>query len=171
MIVLAAIFLAGQAVHFDANGVHLTDRQVRATAPTTRAGLERWAATPQGQKLIAIFDTKEYEVDVAERGCGGAAGLAPEPALGTMATAWKHEVVKHYSICIDPAAAPDLMAAAWAAEMLHVWFYARGISLPHHRRDDFQEAWREVAAELGMPALRHGDEDEGRRLTSRATFR
>ena len=47
-------------------------------------------------------------------------------------------------------------------EMLHVDFYARGISLPHHQRDDFQSEWQAVAAELGFPALRHNDEDDRR---------
>ena len=167
MLVLAAIFLAGQAIQFDDGGVHFTNRQIRATAPSTRAGLEKWAATPHGRQIVALLDTKEYEIDVAEGDCDGAAGIAPEPALGTMVMFGRHEVVKHYTITLDPAAAPELMAAAWAAEMLHVWFYARGITLPHHRRDDFQTAWRAVAAELGMPNLRHDDDDDSRRVIVR----
>lgn len=162
MIILAAIFLAGQAVHFDGSGVHFTNRQIRATAPSTRAGLEQWAATPHGRQIVETLDTSEYEIDVAEGDCDGAAGIAPAPALGTMVMFAKHDFVKHYTITIDPAAAPDLMAAAWAAEMLHVWFYAHGITLPHHRRDDFQTAWHAVAAELGMPNLRHDDDEEER---------
>ena len=62
----------------------------------------------------------------------------------------------------QPATPADMMAAAWAGEMLHVDFYARGISLPHHSRDDFQTEWEAVAVELGFPALRHNDEDERR---------
>jgi len=180
MIVLAAIFLAGQAVHFDADGVHFTNRQIRATADSTRAGLAKWAATPHGRTMIAYFDANEYEIDVAERGCEGAAGIAPEPALATLAASGNHKATKTYEVVLDPAAfhvpasmtplpnepatAADWMAAAWAAEMLHVWFYSQGISLPHHRRADFQEAWRAVAAELGLPSLRHGDEDEERKI-------
>src|SRR5438045_2426515 len=60
----------------------------------------------------------------------------------------------------EPSAPAQLMAAAWAAEMLHIDFYAHGISLPHHARADFQEQWREIARELGFPRLPHGDTDE-----------
>ena len=51
-------------------------------------------------------------------------------------------------------------AAAWAGEMLHIDYYARSISLPHHERPDFQEEWREIARQLGFPNLRHTAEDE-----------
>jgi hypothetical protein len=47
------------------------------------------------------------------------------------------------------------MSTAWAAEMLHIDFYARGIPLPHHERPDFQERWQSVASELGFPVLQH----------------
>ena len=178
MLVLAAIFLAGQAVRFDAGGVHFTDRQVRATSDATRAGLVKWAATPDGHRIVETFDGSEYEVDVAEGDCGGAAGITPEPGIATMAMWGNHKTVKRYEVFLDPSAfhipsgmtplpsepasAADLMATAWAAEMLHVWFYSRGISLPHHRRADFQEAWHAVAAELGLPTMHHGDDDEER---------
>ena len=66
------------------------------------------------------------------------------------------------SLSGEPSTPADMMAAAWAAEMLHIDFYARGISLPHHQRDDFQTEWEAVAAELGFPTLRHNDEDERR---------
>jgi hypothetical protein len=39
--------------------------------------------------------------------------------------------------------------------MLHVDFYSRGISLPHHQRADFQDEWRVVARELGYPEMKH----------------
>ena len=60
-----------------------------------------------------------------------------------------------------------MMALAWAGEMLHVSFYAQGVSLPHHNRADFQSQWREVAAELGMPMLTHDDDDDRFRVTRR----
>jgi hypothetical protein len=53
-----------------------------------------------------------------------------------------------------------MMAAAWAAEMLHIDFYARGISLPHHSRSDFQSEWLIIATQLGFPNLPHEDESE-----------
>ena len=53
-----------------------------------------------------------------------------------------------------------MMAAAWAGEMLHIDYYARGISLPHHERTDFQEECRAIARELGFPNLRHSDDEE-----------
>ena len=55
----------------------------------------------------------------------------------------------------EPATPADVMAAAFGAEMLHIDFYSRGISLPHHERPDFQREWRAIAVELGMPGLRH----------------
>ena len=54
------------------------------------------------------------------------------------------------------------MAAAWAAEMLHIDFYARGIALPHHERDDFQERWMAVAGQLGFGRMTHGMEHDDR---------
>jgi hypothetical protein len=62
-----------------------------------------------------------------------------------------------------PASAAQMMAVAWAAEMLHVSFYAQGISLPPHSRPDFQDAWRRAASELGFPTMVHDDEDFSRR--------
>ena len=52
------------------------------------------------------------------------------------------------------------MAAAWAAELLHIDFYSRGISLPHHQRADFQREWRAIAEELGFPTMPHGEDEE-----------
>ena len=55
-----------------------------------------------------------------------------------------------------PRTATDVMALAWAGEMLHIDFYANGIPLPHHDRPDFQERWLTAAAQLGMPNATHG---------------
>jgi len=60
----------------------------------------------------------------------------------------------------QPATAADQMAAAWAGEMLHIYFYSTGISLPHHQRADFQQEWHLMAAELGLPNMPHADDDE-----------
>ena len=57
-----------------------------------------------------------------------------------------------------PTTPADLMAIAWAGEMLHIDFYSRGISLPHHSRPDFQEEWHRVAEELGYPSATHTDQ-------------
>ena len=57
------------------------------------------------------------------------------------------------------------------AEMLHIYFYSQGISLPHHERSDFQDEWRAVAAELGMPGVTHNDDDELRGQHRRPTIR
>ncbi len=58
----------------------------------------------------------------------------------------------------EPRTAADRMAVAWAAEMLHIDLYSRGIVLPHHGRADFQRAWRDVATQLGFPNLEHDHE-------------
>jgi hypothetical protein len=102
-------------------------------------------------------------------------GRAPQPGIATMVATADRETRKTYELILNPAprlvpegttvlpdqptTAEEIIAAAWAAEMLHVWFYAQGHMLPHHERADFQKAWRSVAAQLGFPAMTHGEED------------
>src|SRR6266542_2524741 len=159
-----AILLAGEAVRFDP-APRFTLRQLRHTAAATRAGLARWAATEHGRQIINALAAKEYDIIVLEDDADRSAGSAPQPGLATLASAGNHTKVKSYVVVLNPAFFGDgktaeMMSTAWAAEMLHVWFYAQGISLPHHPRPDFQETWRAMAAELGFPAMRHDDEEE-----------
>jgi len=173
--VLFAILLAGEPVRF-LPVPQFTMRQVRQTADATRAGLTRWAATEHGRMVIASLASKEYDVVVLEDGADVSAGNAPQPGIATLAASGDHSKVKTYVIVLNPTfyaelkdmkplrteagTLPELMSAAWAAEMLHVYFYAQGVSLPHHPRPDFQEMWRAMATELGFPTMRHDDEDE-----------
>ena len=144
--------------------------EIRNCSPATRDGFARWAATAHGRAIIERFDG---QIVVTEDPNEGGAGRAPEPGIATLSSIGR----RTYSLILNPnfalpegmvplpnqpATAADMMAAAWAGEMLHVDFYARGISLPHHQRDDFQTEWQAVAAELGFPALMHNDEDERR---------
>jgi hypothetical protein len=168
-----AFLLAGEPIVFDAAMTPaFTDNQIRNSTDATRAGLARWAATEEGRKLIAHFDTKEYRIAIEEDLNEDGAGRAPEPGLATLIAASNHSLVKSYVLILNPKLADstgytaipgkpfspaDLMAAAWAGEMLHIDFYSRGISLPHHQRADFQSEWRAVAGELGFPNLRHDD--------------
>ena len=172
-----AILLAGQPVRFDP-APQFTARQLRHITPETRAGLARWAATEHGRMLIGALAAKEYDIIVLEDSGDRSAGNTPQPGMATLAAAGDHMKVKSYVVVLNPdffgeakgmkplsneaGTRAELMSAAWAAEMLHVWFYTRGISLPHHSRPDFQEMWRAMAAELGFPAMRHDDESEGR---------
>lgn len=175
--VRASIILGGEAVSFGSNhSVAYTARQTHALSPATLTGLARVAATPHGRMLLDFLGRHEFEIDVVENGDEDGAGRAPEPGLATLLAASNHSVVKPYQLILNPthftlpertvplpnqAASPnDLMAAAWAAELLHVYFYAHGISLPHHERDDFQRLWTSLAAELGFPALVHGNSDD-----------
>ena len=179
-VITSAFVLAGEHVVFDAGLRPLfTEKQVRETAPEVRAGLARWAATPNGRRLIARFNSPEYAIVIAEDPQEEGPGRAPQPALATLVASADHRAPKSYTVIINPAfrlvqgrnifptAQPrtqtDMMAAAFAGEMLHVDFYSRGISLPHHSRADFQEEWREVARELGFPFLAHGDESDDRK--------
>ena len=176
-IVAAAFVLAGQHVSFNAAmQPQFTEKQIREVAPEIRAGLARWASTPNGRRLIARFNAKEYEIVIAEDVYEEGAGRAPQPALATLVASNDHHAHKSYTLIINPAfrvpqgrnilpaAQPktqaDMMAAAFAGEMLHVDFYSRGISLPHHQRADFQEEWRAVARELGYPDMKHEDDDD-----------
>ena len=45
---------------------------------------------------------------------------------------------------------------AMVAEMLHVDFYANGVQLPHHDRNDFQQRWRAVVNALDLARVEHG---------------
>lgn len=169
------IVLAGEPVHFDAAlRPQFTSNQVKNSAESTRAGLARWAATPHGQQLLANF-SGDCKVRVTEDPAEDGAGRAPQPGIATLVAAADHSKLKTYDLVLNPmyfrvpdgmiplpnqpATPADMMAAAWAAEMLHIHFYLQGISLPHHQRADFQREWRAVAMELGMPALTHDDDD------------
>ena len=176
---VSAFVLAGEHVEFAPDMTpRFTENQIRNTAAATREGLARWARTEEGRKIIAFFRSSEYEIDVVEYGENKAVGRAPQPGIATLAAANDHQKRKTYELILnpaffkmpdgmhallnEPANASDMMAIAWAGEMLHIYFYAQGISLPHHPRSDFQDEWRKVAAELGMPLVMHDDEDRSR---------
>lgn len=169
---LCAILLAGEPVRFDAREQpQFSAAQSRATADATRAGLARWAATEHGRALIRLFATDDVSVEIVEDRSEEGVGRAPEPGIATMVAAGDRHAAKAYRVILNPtvgatpgwivpgypATAADMMAVACAAELLHVSFYARGIQLPHHDRDDFQREWSAIAAELGFPRLHHGD--------------
>ena len=172
------IVLAGEVVRFDEDLAPVfTLRQLRETDPATRAGFTRWAATKQGRSLLARFRASDYEVVVLEDPAEPALGRAPQPGLATLLSWANTKVLKTYTLILNPALAAayeppegnegrlalrpdDILAAAWAGEMLHIDFYSRGIVLPHHHRADFQERWRAVANQLRLGFLTHGDEDE-----------
>jgi hypothetical protein len=138
--------------------------------------LARWAATPSGRRLVARFNSGEYEIAIVLDGDEEGPGRAPQPALGTLVGFADRRALKRYVIIINPefrltkgrnifpqrqpSTQADMMAAALAGEMLHVDFYSRGISLPHHQRRDFQAEWRAVARELGYPDMKHEDDDD-----------
>ncbi len=178
-----AFVLAGESVYFDQQLMpHFTERQMLGSALETRTGLVRWAETPAGRRLIARFNAREYEIDVIEDSSEEGPGRALQPGLATLVAAGDHAAVKRYSLILNPdfrvppgknvfpSAQPltqtDMMAAAWAGEMLHIDFYSRGISLPHHPRSDFQEEWRAVARELGYPDMKHEDDERAIRYVA-----
>src|SRR5260221_2662727 len=167
-----AFVLANEPIVFDGMQPRFSEHQLRDSAPAIRAGLARWAATESGRRIIERINTREFRVTVVERNDEDGLGRAPEPSIGMLVDAADHAKVKSYELILNPevgtihgfqpvAGTPfspaDMMAIAWAAEMLHIEFYSEGISLPHHNRADFQEKWRAVAAELGFPSLRHDD--------------
>ena len=172
LVAVAAVMLAGEPVHFDANHQpQYTVNQVQNSAAATRTGLAKWAATPHGRRLIDYFAAHNCEITVIEDPSENAMGRAPEPGLATLVAKRKTFVLvlnpTYYKLPKDmaplpgqPANAADAMAVAWAGEMLHIYFYARGVSLPHHDRPDFQEQWVAIAGELGMTGVRHDDGDE-----------
>ena len=175
--IVYGIVLAGEPVRFDANlKIAFTDAQLRATSAATREGLLRFASTPDGRRMLRHFATSEYTVVVVESIDDAEVASAPEPGIATLAAANDHSIAKKYEIVLHPIAfsvpegatalpnqattPADQMAAAWAAELLHIEFYSRGISLPHHQRADFQREWQAIAQELGFPGMLHGEDDE-----------
>lgn len=167
------IFLAGEPLQFDRDlHVQFTARQLHHTADATRDGLVRFLSTPHGQQFIRYFLDDDCDVVVTEDQTASDAGSAPQPGIATL-TANPHASRRMYEVVLNPtpfetpkgmkselpqlpSTTSDLMLATWAAELLHVWFYAHGISLPHHERADFQQEWTTIAAEIGFPTLEHG---------------
>jgi hypothetical protein len=170
--------LADEAIRFDAElHPHFSERQLRESAEATRAGLEKWAATPEGKAIIARFQAKDRAVIVIESDAEPTIGRAPQPGFVTLLAAGDRKQMKIYQLIVNPALAAqyrgsksidlgwprtpaDAMALAWAGEMLHIEFYASGIPLPHHHRADFQKRWRSVADALGMPRVEHVTDEE-----------
>ena len=182
---LAAVLLllAGEPVQFDAAlQPHFTVNQIANSEAATRVGLARWASTPHGRQMIDELGS-EVHVNVIEDLSEAGIGRAPQPGIATFLATSDRSKTKTFDVVLNPAyfrvprgmtplphqpsTPADMMALAWAGEMLHVSFYAQGVSLPHHNRADFQSQWREVAAELGMPMLTHDDDDDRFRVTRR----
>lgn len=181
-----AFVLADEPIVFDGLRPRFSDRQLHGSTAATRIGLARWAATESGRALIAHFNTREYRVTVVESREEESSGRAPQPSIATLLSATDHAKVKQYELILnpeygghhafdpvagEPSTPADMMATAWAGEMLHIYFYSEGISLPHHERADFQERWHTVAAELGFPSLRHdGGEEPDRPRGQRVVY-
>jgi len=178
--VLFAIYLASESVRFDARSrPTFSAHQIESTAASTRTGLVKWAATAEGRAIIERLRADDREVMIIEDRAETGVGRAPQPKPGVLLASEDDKQVKRYELILNPSIAAmynnpaaidlglprtpaDVMAAAWAAEMLHIDFYARGISLPHHNREDFQKRWLAVAAQLGFTRMTHGIEDEHR---------
>ena len=180
MLILAIVplLLAGEQTQFDSNfRPQFTKHQIESTSEATRIGLAKWAATPHGRRVIEYLEGTGCEIEVIEDDAERGIGRAPEPGIATLVAASTHRLQhKRFEIILNPTYyrvpkdmfplpgqpgnTADAMSIAWAGEMLHIYFYAHGISLPHHPRADFQEEWQAVAAELGMGTVPHDDDDE-----------
>jgi hypothetical protein len=165
--------LAGEPIAFDADlRPRFTANQMRDSAASTRDGLAKWASTREGRTIIARFRATDREVEVIESADEVSIGRAPQPGFMTLLAFEDRTKVKTYQLILNPALAAEynqrsaidlglprtpaeVMALAWAGEMLHVDLYAKGIPLPHHQRADFQERWRLVADALGLPRVPH----------------
>jgi hypothetical protein len=171
------IILADEAIGFDADlRPQFSAHQLKASAEATRAGLVRWAATGEGKSIIARFQAKDRQVIVVESDDESTIGRAPQPGFVTLLAAGDPKQLKTYWLIVNPALAAqydrpksiplglpqtpaDVMALAWAGEMLHIEFYAAGIPLPHHERLDFQKRWLRVADALGTARAQHGTDE------------
>ena len=169
----SGFILADEAIRFDTElRPQFSAHQLRASAEATRAGLLRWAATSEGKSIIARFQARDRQVIVIESDDESTIGRAPQPGFVTLLAADDPKQMKTYWLIVNPALAAqydrpkaielgfprtqsDVMALAWAGEMLHIEFYASGIPLPHHDRSDFQKRWRLVADALGLWRVEH----------------
>lgn len=170
---LLSVRLAGEKLSFDEQSrPSFTQHQLEATATSTREGLVKWAATVEGRAILAHLRADDIVVDAIESAAEPSIGRAPEPGLATLLAAHDPKQLKRYELLLnpriandyrradaiplgEPATPADVMATAWAGEMLHIEFYSRGIQLPHHQRNDFQARWRAVAEQLGFPLMTH----------------
>lgn len=172
--------LCGERVRFAASfQPRFTPKQLRESEQATRDGLAKWARTAHGRRLIAFFDKGDYRINVIEDPFEHGVGRAPQPGLATLASIHDRAKIRTFDLILNPryfrlpqgmtpllnmpATPADMMAAAWAGEMMHIEFYAHGVSLPHHNRGEFQEQWRAVAEELGVSLLDHDDDESSRR--------
>lgn len=186
----AGFILAGESILFpgDLRRPQFTALQLSKSAEATRAGFVRWARTLEGQAIIRRFRLGDCAVIVREDREEPSIGRAPQPGFMTLLAAHDRSVYKEYELILNPAiaagyvnstsidlglprSATDAMAVAWAAEMLHIDFYADGVPLPHHERADFQERWLAVAEQLGLPNTEHGDEGERAEMRENAASR
>lgn len=176
MAVLLSVRFAGEQLQLDERfQPRFTEHQLRTTAASTREGFAKWAATPEGRAILAHFRADDLVVDAMESAAEPSLGRAPEPGMATLLAAHDARQVKRYELILnphiageydradairlgEPATPADVMATAWAGEMLHIEFYSRGIQLPHHQRADFQSRWHAVAEQLGFPLMRHTTE-------------
>jgi hypothetical protein len=175
-VLLANLLLGGELLRFEEGKPQFSGRQVHASDASVREGLLLWAATEEGRAILERMRDANIEITIVEDAQETGPGRAPQPAIGTMLAAADRNKLKRYELILNPALAQQyeqgddaialgepttpagVMAAAWAAEMLHIDFYARGIPLPHHERGDFQSRWRKAAEQLGFPLLLHTTE-------------
>lgn len=177
----ATVILGEEPVRLDAQRkVRFTEKQLSSTTVATREGFVRWAATAEGARILRHFEKAHCEIFVREDVHEPGMGRAPQPGIATLVASNNDAKRKVYELILNPmsrdvpkemkplpqhpATTADFLAAAWAAEMLHIEFYSRGILLPHHRRADFQERWEAVAAQLGFPTMAHDDDHQERTM-------
>ena len=101
----AGFILAGEVVRFDAAlRPQFSEEQRAASADSTRAGFAKWAATAEGQAIIARFRGGDREVVIVESADERGIGRAPQPGLATLLTAGDSSKLKprlHSAINID----------------------------------------------------------------------
>ena len=178
MILVALLVLAGEPISFDADDTpRFTAKQIEQSSESVREGFVKWAATPEGRAIVARFRGTERDVHVTETAEEPAIGRAPQPGFLTFLAAKDPKKTKSYELFLNPILAAqynsasemdlglprtpaEVMALAWAGEMLHIDFYADGVPLPHHERGDFQERWQRVVDALGLPRAHHGGDND-----------
>src|SRR5688500_11178672 len=135
-----SLWLAGEPVSFDRDDVpRFTQAQVARTSIHTRVGLVRWANTGQGRSLLEYFRSLGCEIIVVESAREDGIGRAPQPGLATLVAAGQGKGRQAYQLILhphtfhiksnlklhhQPETRSDLMTVAWAAEMLHIYFYS-----------------------------------------------
>src|SRR5687767_13657154 len=104
--VLFAIYLASESGRFDDRSrPTFSEHQIASTSASTRAGLVKWAATPEGRAIVERLRADDREVMIVEDTGEPGVGRAPQPKAGVLLASEDDQQVKRYDLILNPSIA------------------------------------------------------------------